>query len=354
MNFLEALPKHLRGLQPVPLDIPIPNAIQMGMNENPFGPSPKAIQAMRSTLDECNRYPDDTGYALRQKLAAHYRISMEQIIVGVGASDLLGMAFNSVLSPETEVLTSDGSFVVYYLLAASTGMRMVRTRLKDYGFDLHAMADKINRRTRLILIANPNNPTGTIINRKQLEGFIEKVPNDVLLVIDEAYFDYVDAPGYPNSLDYLREGKSILTVRTFSKVYGLAGLRIGYGISNEDVIEALHKVRMTYSLSGPAIAAGIAALDDHEHVEMSIKMNRTEREFLSHEFEKRGMKYVPSHTNFILLNLARSADDVAAALLREGVIVRPMTSWGVPGGLRVSIGTREHNEKFLAGLEKVL
>ena len=237
MSSPDFAPRHLRDLEPLPVDKPLDaGVIQMGMNENPFGPSPKAVEAMRLSLGRSNRYPDDTGYELRQKLAGRFNVTVDKVIVGVGASDLLGIAYNAVLSPDAEVLTSEGSFIVYYLLAASTGMPIVCTPLKDYSFDLEAMADRITPRTRLILIANPNNPTGTIIGRKKFEAFIEKVPRNVLLVVDEAYFEYVDANDCPNSLEYLHSDKSILTLRTFSKVYGLAGGRVGFGIFHPDVI----------------------------------------------------------------------------------------------------------------------
>jgi len=349
---LDFAPKHLKDMPPIPLDKPLdPHIVQMGMNENPFGPSPLAVEAMRKALQGSNRYPDDTAYELRQKLAGRFKVSVDEVIVGVGASDLLGIAFNAVLSPDAEVLTSEGSFVVYYLLAASTGMRMECVPLRDYSYDLEEIARRINSRTRLILIANPNNPTGTIVHRKELESFLERVPNHVLLVMDEAYFEYVDAAEYPDSMKYLRSGKSILTLRTFSKVYGLSGVRLGYGIADRDIIETLYKVRMTYSVSAPAIAGGLAALDDAEHVEKSVRLNRVEREFLVKELAARGVKCIPSVTNFILLDLGMPAAPVAERLLDEAVVVRP--AWGIPNGLRVSIGTREHNERFLTALEKV-
>jgi histidinol-phosphate aminotransferase len=349
----EFAPEHIRALPSLPLDKPLPPSfVQMGMNESPFGPSPKAVEAMRGALDNCNRYPDDTGYRLREKLAARFNVSLDEVIVGVGASDLLGMAFNAVLSPDAEVLTSEGSFVVYYLLAGSTGMRIDCVPLKDYRFDLEAMAERIGSRTRLVLIANPNNPTGSIIKRQEFEKFLERVPRHVLLVMDEAYFDYVDSDEYPNSLDYLRCGKSVFTLRTFSKVYGLAGIRLGYGFANREVINTLYKVRMTYSVSGPAIAAGLAALDDNAHVEKSVRMNRYEKQFLYGELSGIGVKYVPSFTNFILVDLGKPASPIADAIAQEGVVVRP--AWGVPTGLRISIGTREQNNRFLAALKKVL
>jgi histidinol-phosphate aminotransferase len=346
-------PKHLQDLPSIPLDRPLePDVVQMGMNENPFGPSPLAVAAMQAALNHCNRYPDDTGYELRQKLARRFKVSVDEVMVGVGASDLLGVAFNAVLSPEAEVLTSEGSFVVYYLLAASTGMRMHCVPLKEYSYDLDAMARMINSHTRLILIANPNNPTGTIIRRQEFEKFLERVPNHVLLVMDEAYFEYVESREYPNSLDYRSWGKSIVTLRTFSKVYGLAGVRLGYGIANPEVIDTLYKVRMTYSVSGPAIAGGMAALDDAEHVEKSVRLNRSEREFLMKELDRRNVKCIPSFTNFILINLGRPAAPLAERMLDEGLVVRP--AWGIPNGLRLSIGTREHNERFLSALKKAL
>jgi histidinol-phosphate aminotransferase len=362
MNFRDSVPQHLRDFPPMPVDKPLDllsrefgtDVIQMGMNENPFGPSPKAVQAMRSHLETANRYPDDTGYHLREKLAGHFKVSMEEVIVGVGASDLLGIAFNAMLSPDAEVLTSQGSFIVYYLLAANTGMRIDCVPLREYVIDLATMAERITPRTRLIVIANPNNPTGTIIGRRQFEAFLERVPGHVLLIMDEAYCEYVNSKDYPDSLDYRRSGKSILTLRTFSKVFGLAGLRIGYGIGSREIIETLYKVRTTYNLSGLAIAAGLAAWDDREHVASSVEKNRVEREFLSKELDRQRVEHVPSFANFILMNFHRSPDDIADALLRQGVVVRSMAGWGIPTGVRVSLGTREHNEKFLSALEKVL
>jgi histidinol-phosphate aminotransferase len=346
-------PRHLIDLPSIPADKPLDAGIlQMGMNENPYGPSPLAVAAMQSAMHDCNRYPDDTGYQLREKLASRFGLSVDEVIVGVGASDLLGIAFYAVLDGQAEALTSEGSFVVYYLLAGSTGMRMDCVPLKNYRFDLPAIAARINARTRLILIANPNNPTGTIIHRQDFEQFLARIPDHVLLVMDEAYLEYVDSPEYPNSIDYIHSGKSILTLRTFSKVYGLAGMRLGYGFANREVIETLYKVRMTYSVNGPAIAGGLAALDDEQHVEKSVRLNRIEREFVSNQLSRRGLKCVSSSTNFVLVDLGIPAEPVAAALYREGFVVR--SAWGIPTGLRVSLGLHEQNEKFLNALEKVL
>jgi histidinol-phosphate aminotransferase len=277
---------------------------------------------------------------------------MDEIIVSSGLSDILAMAYHMVLSPQAEALTGDASFVVYYQLAEMLGMRLTRVPMKDYAFDLEALAGRIAPQTRLILIANPNNPTGTIATRGELDAFMKRVPDGVLVVLDEAYFEYVDHPEYPSSLDYVRAGKPVLVLRTFSKAYGLAGLRIGYGIGTRAVIETLYKVRMAFNTNSVAQVAALAAWDDREHVEKSVRMNRVGLEFLYRELSRLGVKYVPSFANFVLVDLGRQASSVTAGLLKHGVIVRP--AWGYPEAMRVSVGTPEQNRAFIAALEKVL
>ncbi len=330
MSFLEIVPKHIQQIAPYKSENPAEEVerelgikvVQLGMNENPFGPSPKALEAVRGYLQNIAPYPDDSGYYLREKLAADFNISMDQIIVSSGSSDI-----------------------------QITGMRLIPTPMKDYGFDLEAMAGRITPKTRLIVIANPNNPTGTMVRRRELDAFMNRVPGHALVILDEAYFEYVNDPEYPSSLDYVRAGKSVLILRTFSKAYGLAGLRVGYGISTRDVIQTLYKVRMAFNTSSVAQVAALAAWHDHEHVEKSVKMNREGLEFLYRELSRRGVRYVPSFANFLLLDLGKPARDVCRALLKQGVMVRP--AWGVPTAIRVSVGTREQNEKFLESLDKV-
>ncbi len=360
MSFSGAVPEHIRRLPAYKSENPAEelarelglSVVQLGMNENPFGPSPKAVEAIRKHADDVAPYPDDSGYFLRQKLATHYKVSMDEIIISSGSSDILAMAYHAVLSPGAEAMTGEASFIVYYQLAEILDMPLVRVPMRDYRFDLVAMTERITPGTRLVLIANPNNPTGTILRRSELDAFIDKIPETVLVVLDEAYFEYVDDPDFPASLDYVRSGKPVLVLRTFSKAYGLAGLRIGYGISPPDVIAALYKVRMAFNTSSIAQIAALAAWDDREHVEKSVRMNRLELEFLYRELAKLGVGYVPSSANFVLVELGRPARDVAAALHKQGVIVRP--AWGCPTAIRVSAGTREQNEKFLSALEKVL
>jgi histidinol-phosphate aminotransferase len=328
-------------------------AIKMASNENPLGPSPKALEAVRHYLDHIELYPDDTGYYLRQKLAAKFNVSMDEVILGAGSSDILAMAFNSMLTTDTEVLTSQGSFIVYYLLGQAKGCAMVCTPLREFTYDLHAMAERLTSKTRIVLIANPNNPTGTIVRRRELNDFLNKVPEHALIILDEAYFEFVGDPEYPDSFDYYREGKNVLIIRTFSKAYGLAGLRIGYGVAKPEIIETLQKVRMAFNTGSLGQVAAIAALEDQAHVQRTVQSNRSEIEFLSRELSARRVKYVPTCSNFIFMDVGKPSKDVDAAMLKQGVIIRPMAGWGFPTAIRISIGTHEQNVKFLQALDSV-
>jgi histidinol-phosphate aminotransferase len=277
---------------------------------------------------------------------------MDELIISSGSSDILAMAYHAVLEPCAEVITGESSFIVYYQLAEMLNMPMIRTPMKNYAFDLDAMAARITPNTRLIVIANPNNPTGTILHRQELDAFMKKVPDHALVILDEAYFEYVDDSGYPDALQYMSSGPPVLILRTFSKVFGLAGLRIGYGLAPRDVIDTLYKVRMAFNTNTVAQVAALAAWDDHDHVRKCVRLNREGLDFLYAGLEQRHVQYVRSFANFVLLELGKPARPVTQALLREGVIVRP--AWGCPTCMRVSVGTREQNERFLAALDKVL
>jgi len=360
MSFSAGVPKHIQQIPAYKSENPAEEiereigmkVVQLGMNENPFGPSPKAVEAARAHMEEVAPYPDDSGFFLRKKLAAHYNISMDNLIISSGSSDILAMAYHVAMDPRAEVLTGEASFVVYYQLADILNMPIVRVPMKQYAFDLDAMASRITANTKLIVIANPNNPTGTMIRHDSLDRFIRKVPDDVLIVLDEAYFEYVNDPGYPDSLEYVRAGRPVLILRTFSKVFGLAGLRIGYGISTPDVIATLYKVRMAFNTNTVAQVAALAAWDDHEHVRKSVEMNRAGLNQLYSGLGTRGLRYVPSFANFVLVELGRPARETTAALLKQGVIVRP--AWGCPTCMRVSVGTHDQNERFLSALDHVL
>src|SRR5215470_5533781 len=322
------------------------------MNANAFGPSSRAVEAAHAYLENVAPYPDDSGFFLRRRLAAHYNVSMDELIISSGSSDILAMAYHVVLGPNTEVLSGEASFIVYYQLADMLNLPMIRVPMKDYAFDLDAMGSRITPNTRLIVLANPNNPTGTIVRRNALDAFMKKVPDHVLVVLDEAYFEYVNDGEYPDSLQYVRAGKPVLILRTFSKVFGLAGLRIGYGISTREVIDTLYKVRMAFNTNSVAQVAALAAWEDHAHVEKSVTLNRTELDFLYRELNSRRVHYVPSFANFVLVELDKPARPLTTALLKQGIIVRP--AWGCPTCMRVSVGTHDQNQRFLSGLDNVL
>jgi histidinol-phosphate aminotransferase len=360
VSFPQSVPPHIRQIRAYRSENPAEEierdlglkVVQLGMNENPFGPSPKGVEAARAFMDRVAPYPDDSGFFLRQKLAAHYGVSMDDLIISSGSSDILAMAYHALLAPDAEVLTGEASFVVYYQLAEMLNMPIVRVPMKDYAFDLDAMAARITPNTRLVVLANPNNPTGTMIRRRDLDAFMKRVPDHVLVILDEAYFEYVRDSDYPDSLEYVRAGRPVLILRTFSKVFGLAGLRIGYGIGTREIISTLYKVRMAFNTNSVAQVAALAAWDDNEHVQKSVRLNREGLEFLYVGLTKRGVRYVPSFANFVLVELGRPARAVTEGLFKHGVIVRP--AWGCPTCMRVSVGTEDQNGRFLAALDDVL
>ena len=361
MTFMDIVPDHIRAFQPYKPGKPVEevertlgiSAIKLASNENPWGPSPKAVAAVRDYLEDASRYPEDTGFYLRRRLAAHYDVDMDDIIVGAGSSEILAMAFHSLIGPGDEVLTSEGSFVLYYLFTQTMGGRLVAAPLRNYRFDLDAMAERIGSKTRLILLANPNNPTGTMVGRSEVRRFMENVPEHVLVVFDEAYFEYVQDEDYPDSFEYLSAGRTVLILRTFSKAYGLAGFRVGYGIGRPDVVEILHKVRPPFNTPSVAQVAALAAFDDKDHVRKSVDENRKGLDFLAAECEARSMPAVASVANFVLVDVGIPAGDAFEKLLRLGVIVRPMHGAGFPSMVRVSVGTHEENERFLNALDQV-
>jgi len=361
VNFIDIAPHYIRAIKPYVPGKPVEEverelgftAIKLASNENPLGPSPKAVEAIRNYLLQVSRYPEDTGFYLRRRLAEHFKVTRDQVILGTGSSEILAMACHALLTPDCEVLTSEGSFVLYYLLAQAKGAKMVRVPMKDYRFDLAAMAERLSANTRIVFLANPNNPTGTTNTAAEVRLFVERAPATSLLVLDEAYFEYVDDPKYPNAFDYLTEGRPVLILRTFSKAYGLAGLRIGYGISRTDIIQLINKVRPPFNTSNVSQIAAMAAFEDHDHVRRSVRLTTEERQFLYTEFKNRSIPYVPSATNFILIDAGLPAADAFRRILRQGVIVRPMDGAGFPTMVRVTIGTRDENVKFLKALDSL-
>lgn len=325
-------------------------AVKLASNENPLGPSPLGVEAAKRALGESNRYPDGGSYYLREALAKRLEMPRANIIVGCGSTDLIHLAASVLLGPGESAVTSEGSFPLYYIAVEKMGAKLIAVPLKNYVFDLDAIASAIEPETKLIYIANPNNPTGTLFDADAFAEFLAKVPGRVLVVLDEAYYEYVSMPNYSRSLELVRGGENLFVLRTFSKVYGLAGLRIGYGVGPAELLAEIDKIRLPIPVSGVAQAAALAALDDEEHVRRSIEVNREGLAQLETGLHEMGVKFVPSVANFILVEVGRGADALATEMMKLGVIVRPMGWMGFPDAIRVSVGTAEENDAFLRTL----
>lgn len=329
------------------------SAIKLASNENPLGPSPKAMEAAMKYLTRSHRYPDAGGYYLRQKLAERLQVEMEQIVLGAGSTELIQLLCRLYLGPGRAGLTSDGSFVMFPLSVRAAGGQAVLMPQKDFAYDLEALAARLEESEYVVYLANPNNPTGTMFTASAMDRFLEKVPPGILVILDEAYCDYVDRPDYSHSLDYVRAGRSLIVLRTFSKAHGLAGLRVGYGIGHPDIITALNKIRSPFNVSGLAQEAARAALDDTEHIQRSLESNRRGLAFLSRELPGLGIRCVPSVANFIYCETGRDPQADYQALLKMGVIVRPMGFMGMPDGLRITVGTEEENQRVVEAFAKL-
>jgi histidinol-phosphate aminotransferase len=331
-------------------ELGISGSIKLASNENPLGPSPKAMVALKKVVEGLNRYPDGSGFYLSQALAAKYHVELPQIILGNGSNELIELVVRTFVQPGDEVISADPSFVVYKMITQAAGGTNVIVPCKDLRHDLNAMAEHITSRTKIMFIANPNNPTGTMNTKAEMDRFMELVPDNVIVAVDEAYFEYVTHADYPDSLDYLKDGRNILALRTFSKIYGLAGLRIGYGITTPEIAELLNKVRQPFNTNSLAQVAALAALADRKHLERSIAVNNEGKHYLYQSFGQLGISFIPTETNFILFETALKAKDIYTALMKQGVIIRPMGE----KRLRVTIGLPEENKRFMAELEKVL
>jgi histidinol-phosphate aminotransferase len=354
---LNALRPYVPGkpIEEVQREYGLTDVIKLASNENPLGVSPKVLAALVGALNGINYYPDAQAYRLCRAIARRHGVDPEMVRVGNGADGLIREVCVAYLEDGDEVLTSASSFPVYDISASVMRARVVKSPLRDFCFDLAAMAGAITDRTKIIFVCNPNNPTGTIVNEAELAGFMAAVPDHVLVVLDEAYFDFVDAGGYPDSLAYLRAGrKNVLILRTFSKAQGIAGIRLGYGIAHADLLAPMRAASESFPVNILAQIAGEAALEDGEFVHKTVETNRIGRQFLTCEFARLGMSCPPSQTNFLLVHVGPQAGQVYQKLLQRGVIVRPCTGYDLPEHLRVTIGTPEQNERLVTELEKVL
>jgi histidinol-phosphate aminotransferase len=328
--------------------------IKLASNENLLGPSPEAVEAIRKELPTIYFYPEGPCTLVREALSKKFQLPEKKVVISNGADNLILMIANAFINEGDEVVMADPTFPVYTNVTQIMGGKVVKVKLRDYTHDLNGMLKKVNRRTKLVIVCNPNNPTGTTVSQETFNQFLSKLPDRVIVILDEAYGDFVEDPFYPNGLDYIKNGRQMIVLRTFSKVYGLAGLRIGYALGREDLIDCLYQVRDPFPVHRLAEVAAVAALKDQEHAVRSIQMVYEGKRYLYKELDKLGLIYVPSQANFIFVDFGRSSEEIFLALLDEGIIIRPGKAWGYPTCARVTIGRMEDNQRLMKALRKVL
>jgi histidinol-phosphate aminotransferase len=365
-NYSELVPEHIRALGSYTPGKPVRQAeresgvhcIKLASNENPVGPSPRAVEAMCTAASEANIYPDNDTSELRLRLAELHRVRPEQTLVTNGSTSLLGIMARALLRPGLNAVTSARSFIVYPIAARATGAEFIEAPTRDHGYDLDAIAAAVDRNTRLVFIANPNNPTGTVVDARVLDAFLDRLPENVIVALDEAYSDFAGdfcaqrGIEYSHALNYVRDRRNVVVLRTFSKAHGLAGVRVGYGLGPAELMQYFNRLRTTFSVSGVAEAAALAALGDTEHIRKTIENNRAGAEWLGRKLRELGYNPVPTFANFVFFEVGEDAAALAKRIEQEGVIVRPMEPWGIPTAIRVTIGTPEQNEVFISALSR--
>lgn len=367
-NFIDLAAPGVKGLRPYQPGKPIEelqreygveHVVKLASNENPLGPNPRVLQAIQADLPELARYPDGNGFELKKALSEHLATPLNTITLGNGSNDILELLARAFVTPDNEVIFSQHAFAVYPIVTQAVNAKAVVVPAKNWGHDLDAMKAVISAKTRLILIANPNNPTGTWLGAAELKDFIAAVPAHALVVIDEAYFEYASdarlgAADYPNAMLWLKEFPNLVVTRTFSKAYGLAGLRVGYSISHPQVADLLNRVRQPFNVNSLALTAASCALADNDYLQRGVECNARGMQQLIAGFNAMALPYIPSVANFICVEVGSAAAKVYDDLLREGVIVRPVANYEMPVHLRVTIGTETENTVFLTALRKVL
>lgn len=364
-DFLALALPHIQGLSPYVPGKPIEelarelalnpaDIVKLASNENPLGASPKVTAAIAAALPELTRYPDGSGFELKQKLADRYAVSPAQVTLGNGSNDVLDLVARAWLAPGRNAVFSEHAFAVYPISTIAAGAECRSVPAKNYAHDLVAMAAAVDSNTAVVFIANPNNPTGTWFNQEALESFLSQIPESVLVVLDEAYIEYAADSDLPDGMAYLARYPNLLVSRTFSKAYGLAALRVGYAISSAQIADVLNRVRQPFNVNSLALTAACAALDDADYLEHSRQLNTQGMQQLEEGLQALGLSWIPSRGNFIAVDFKRDAAPINQALLGQGVIVRPVAGYGMPTFLRVSIGTSEENQRFLDALTLVL
>lgn len=325
--------------------------VKVASNENPLGPSPLAKKAMAEALEEAHIYPDGGGYRLRTAIADSLGFDRENVVIGNGSNEIIELLCHTFLNRNTELIAAEHAFVVYKLMATLFGAKYVEVPDPCFVHDLDAMADAITENTRLVFVANPNNPTGTMVDQETIDRFIKRLPDHVIAVFDEAYIEFPDDA--PDTLRYVREGRNVCVLRTFSKIHGLAALRVGYGLAPAHLADLLQKARQPFNVNAIAQAGALAALADHDHIAKTRQVNRDGLTFYENAFRSRGLEFVPSHANFVLVKTG-DGDHVFREMLKHGVIVRAMSGYKLPDWIRISIGTPSQNERCLQVMDQVL
>ena len=343
-----------KPIEEVEREFGITDIVKLASNENPLGPSPKAVEAMKKALEKVALYPDGSCFYLIKALANHWGVDEKELILGNGSDELIHYIGVTFLSPGDEVIQAETTFVRYESASVLNNCNCVMVPLRDFTHDHEAMADRITDRTRLIFVANPNNPTGTSVTQKAVEKFMARLPERVIVVFDEAYKEYVESPDFPDMYAYVRQGANVIILRTFSKIYGLAGLRIGYGIARPEIIQCLNQVREPFNVNSIAQVGALASIGDAEQVERSRRVNSEGKRYLYREFEAMRLPYAPSEANFIWVDIKRECRPVFTELLKRGVIVRTGDIFGYPTFFRVTIGTEAENQRFIRTLREVL
>ncbi len=332
----------------------IKKSIKLASNENPLGPSPKAVQAIQAALQKLNRYPDGSGHDLIQKIAERFQVGPKNIVLGNGSDEIIGMLTCALLRPGDEAILPETSFLMYEIMVRCADATPVFVPLKSLAIDLKRMQERITPRTRMVFLCNPNNPTGTIISRQDFDEFINTIPSEVVVVVDEAYIEFVRDQTCAHSIEYLGIDRPVVTLRTFSKAYGLAGLRIGYGVMPEEVASLLNRIRQPFNANSLAQIGARAALEDSAFLEKVLSLVHNGLDFLYDALGRIGVKSFPTQANFFLIDVEKNADEVFESMLRQGVIVRAMTSYGYPSYIRINVGLPEENVRFIQALENAL
>ncbi|MGB3339928.1 MAG: histidinol-phosphate transaminase [bacterium] len=328
--------------------------IKLASNENPLGPSPKAVEAITKAAGNVNLYPDDNCFYLKRKMYEKFGQPPENIIIGSGSVELIELIFKAYVNPGDQVIMSEPSFIMYKIACQIFGGERIAIPLRDFRHDIKAMSRAINHKTKIVILDNPINPTGTIIKKDEFESFLKQLPESVLLVLDEAYREYIEDDNYPDSLQYINKHNNIIILHTFSKIYGLAGLRVGYGFSNPEIIGALMKVRLPFNVNLIAQIAATAALDDTEYVKKSLQNNEAGKKYLYQELNRLKLRYTPTYGNFILVHFACDVEQLFEKAQQKGLILRTVREYGLPNSLRITIGTPAQNRKLIDNLQNII